>query len=93
MSKRINLCFDLDNERSRKAFEIIQTHSAKTAFVVNAVLSYMDGSKSIDKDSIKKAFKEVITELGLEIKSEDINKNEDEDITIPDDIFNMLSGL
>lgn len=91
MSKRINLCFDMDNERSKKAFEIIQTHSAKTAFIIDAVLSFIEENNNIDKDTIKKAFKEVILELGLEIKCEDINKNED--ATIPDDIFNMLSGL
>jgi len=91
MSKRINLCFDMDNERSKKAFEIIQTHSAKTAFIIDAVLSFIEDNNNIDKDTIKKAFKEVILELGLEIKCEDINKNED--VTIPDDIFNMLSGL
>lgn len=91
MPKRINLYFDMNNERARQACEIIQTHSAKTAFVVDAVLSYMEGSKNIDKDSIKKALMEVIIELGLDSKFEDINKSED--VTIPDDIFNMLSGL
>lgn len=94
MPKRINLYFDMNNERARQACEIIQTHSAKTAFVVDAVLSYMEGSKNIDKDSIKKALKEVIIELGLDSKFEDVEDiNKSEDVTIPDDIFNMLSGL
>jgi hypothetical protein len=81
----------MKNERARHAYEIIQTHSAKTAFITDAVLSYMEDNKNIDKKIIKKAFKEVIIELGLDINIKDATKNED--VKIPDDLFNMLSGL
>lgn len=89
--KRINLYFDTNNERMRKAYDIIYTHAAKTAFIVDAVLSYTEGNAELNKNAIKEALREVITELGLEIKNEENKNNEDE--AIPDEIFNMLSEL
>lgn len=89
--KRINLYFDTNNERMGKAYDIIHTYAAKTAFIVDAVLSYTEGNAELNKNAIKEALREVINELGLEIKSEEIENKEDE--AIPDEIFNMLSGL
>ena len=89
--KRINLYFDTNNGRMRKAYDIIQTHAAKTAFIVDAVLSYTEGNAELNKNNIKQALREVITELGLEIKTEEVENKEDE--AIPDEIFYMLSGL
>ena len=89
--KRINLYFDTNNIRMRKAYDIIHTHVAKTAFIVDAVLSYTEGNAELNKNNIKQALREAITELGVEIKIEEIENKEDE--AIPDEIFNMLSGL
>ncbi|GAA0123451.1 hypothetical protein UT300018_27690 [Clostridium faecium] len=91
-TKRVNLCFNLENERARKAFEIIQQQGAKTAFIIDAVLAYIDRDNELYKEIVKEGVKEAIEELGLEMaikKAE--GKKEDE--ALPDDIFQMLSGL
>lgn len=91
-TKRVNLCFNLENERARKAFETIQQQGAKTAFIIDAVLAYIDKNNEIYKDIVKEGVKEAIEELGLEMA---IMKAEGkrEDTVIPDDVFEMLSGL
>jgi hypothetical protein len=54
--KRINLSFDLRNEKLREAYGIIVSkRSAKTAFVADAVLAYLENNTLINKQCIKEA--------------------------------------
>lgn len=63
--KRINLSFDLRNEKLREAYGIIiSKRSAKTAFVADAVLAYLENNALINKQCIKEAVKEAIQEMG-----------------------------
>lgn len=89
--KRLNLYFNLDNEKAKEAYEIISNSIAKTAFIVDAVLAYKK-SQIVDKQKIKEAVREALCEVNcsLEIyKNDEVTENND----IPDDIFNMLADL
>lgn len=90
--RRINLCFNINNKRAEKVYNTILEHSSKTAFIIDAVLAYMD-EKDIDKNMIKQAVKEALEEVGgnISIDNKIIDYKEDEGI--PDDIFNIISGL
>ena len=91
-TKRINLSFDLRSEKSREVYEIIiSKRSAKTAFVIETVLAYLENNKSIDKQTIKDAFKEAIEEIGVFT----VNKANGEEIAdgIPDDVFDIINQI
>lgn len=93
-TKRINLCFNLENNRAKEAYESIQGQTAKTAFVIDAVLAYIgtrDGK--LYKETVKEGFKEVIEELGLEIDMRQSKKKNKENSSVPDDIFDMITRL
>jgi hypothetical protein len=90
--KRINLSFDLRNEKLREAYEIIiSKRSAKTAFVADAVLAYIENSTQINKQCIKDAVKEAIQEMGGITVNE--ANNEESAGGIPDDVFDIISQI
>lgn len=90
--KRINLSFDLRNEKLREAYEIIiSKRSAKTAFVADAVLAYVKNNTPINKQTIKDAVKEAIQEIGI-IEVNTVNRGEATD-GIPDDVFDIISQI
>ena len=90
--KRINLSFDLRNEKLREAYEIIiSKRSAKTAFVADAVLAYIENNTQINKQCIKDAVKEAIQEMGG-IAVNTVNREEATD-GIPDDVFEIISQI
>jgi len=90
--KRINLSFDLRNEKLREAYGIIiSKRSAKTAFVADAVLAYLKKNTQINKQCIKDAVKEAIQEIGV-IAVNTVNREEATD-GIPDDVFEIISQI
>ncbi|PNT90318.1 MULTISPECIES: hypothetical protein [Clostridia] len=90
--KRINLSFDLRNEKLREAYEIIiSKRSAKTAFVADAVLAYIENNTQINKQCIKDAVKEAIQEMGGITVNE--ANNEESAGGIPDDVFDIISQI
>jgi len=90
--KRINLSFDLGNEKLREAYGIIiSKRSAKTAFVTDAVLAYVKNNTPINKQTIKDAFKEAIQEAGV-IAVNTVNSKKATD-GIPDDVFDIISQI
>jgi type IV secretory pathway VirB6-like protein len=90
--KRINLSFDLINEKLREAYEIIiSKRSAKTAFVADAVLAYIENNTQINKQCIKDAVKEAIQEMGGITVNE--ANNEESAGGIPDDVFDIISQI
>ena len=90
--KRINLSFDLRNEKLREAYGIIVSkRSAKTAFVADAVLAYLENNTLINKQCIKEAVKEAIQEAGV-IAVNTVNSKEATD-GIPDDVFDIISQI
>ena len=90
--KRINLSFDLRNEKLREAYEIIiSKRSAKTAFVADAVLAYIENNTQINKQCIKDALKEAIQEMGVITVNE--ANNEESAGGIPDDVFDIISQI
>lgn len=99
MKKRINLSFDLERDEDRKVYNLIQSRRGKTKYVIDAVLlSGIDNGEGFHKDRLKEAVKEVITELGLDIKISEKKENNIDNLKIeqnriPDDLFNMISGL
>ncbi|SHH75864.1 hypothetical protein SAMN02745135_01991 [Caloranaerobacter azorensis DSM 13643] len=90
--KRINLCFNLNNERAKKAYNTIQEYNAKTAFVISAVLAFIENKDEINKEIIKEAVKEALRESGAKIELQKESRSK-ETGGIPDDVFNLLSGL
>lgn len=91
--KRINLSFDLRNEKLREAYGIIiSKRSAKTAFVADAVLAYLENNTLINKQCIKEAVKEAIQEMGG-ITVNKANNNEESAGGIPDDVFDIISQI
>jgi ribosomal protein L23 len=90
--KRINLSFDLRNEKLREAYEIIiSKRSSKTAFVADAVLAYVKNNTPINKQTIKDAVREAIQEVGV-IAVNTVNSKEATD-GIPDDVFDIISQI
>ncbi len=90
--KRINLSFDLRNKKFREAYEIIiSKRSAKTAFVTDAVLAYIENNTQINKQCIKDAVKEAIQEMGGITVNE--ANNEESAGGIPDDVFDIISQI
>lgn len=90
--KRINLSFDLRNEKLREAYGIIVSkRSAKTAFVADAVLAYIENHTPINKQTIKDAVREAIQEASV-IAVNTVNSKEATD-GIPDDIFDIISQI
>ncbi len=90
--KRINLSFDLGNEKLREAYGIIiSKRSAKTAFVADAVLAYIENNTQINKQCIKDAVKEAIQEMGGITVNE--ANNEESAGGIPDDVFDIISQI
>lgn len=89
--KRLNLYFNLDNAKTKEAYEIISNSMSKTAFIVDAVLAYKDNTiidKSIIKEAVKEAFLEMDYNLGVAKNTCKQESNE-----IPDDVFNMITNL
>ncbi|SHK47430.1 hypothetical protein [Tepidibacter formicigenes] len=94
MKKRINLSFDLEREEDRVVYDLIQSNRGKTKFVIDAVLAFENKREGIDIEQFKNAVKEAIIEVGLSIKVDDKNNVViEEENQIPDDLFNMISGL
>ena len=90
--KRINLSFDFRNKKFREAYEIIiSKRSAKTAFVTDAVLAYIENNTQINKQCIKDAVKEAIQEMGGITVNE--ANNEESAGGIPDDVFDIISQI
>ena len=90
--KRINLSFDLGNEKLREAYGIIiSKRSAKTAFVTDAVIAYIENNTPINKQTIKDAVREAIQEVGV-IAVNTVNSKEATD-GIPDDVFEIISQI
>jgi len=90
--RRINLSFNLRDDKAREAYEIIiSKRSAKTAFVADAVLAYIKNITPINKQCIKDAVKEAIQEIGvIEVNTVD---REEATGNIPDDIFNIINQI
>ncbi|MDH7565968.1 MAG: hypothetical protein QHH06_05745 [Clostridiales bacterium] len=90
--KRINLSFDLRNEKLKEAYGIIiSKRSARTAFVSDAVLAYIENNTQINKQCIRDAVKEAIKEIG----GITVNKANNEESTggIPDDVFDIIRQI
>lgn len=90
--KRINLSFNLRDDKAREAYEIIMSkRSAKTAFVTDAVIAYIENNTPINKQTIKDAVREAIQEIGVMT----VNKanNEESVDGIPDDVFDIISQI
>ena len=98
-TRRVNLCFNLDNDKASKAYRYIKEQSAKTAFVTEAVIYYAEKKDNIDKLVIKKAIREVIEEYDLDnnlinvdnSRSKD-NRN-DNNMGIPNDVFDLIINM
>lgn len=88
--KRINLSFDLRRERDRQVYNILVQVHHKTAFIVETVLYYeKDNQSKIDKNTIKQALQEVLSEMNITI---DKNKKDSEEV-IPEEIFDIFNKL
>jgi len=90
--RRINLSFDLRDEKAREAYGIIMSkRSAKTAFVVDVILAYVKNNTLINKQVIKDAVKEAIQEAGVMA----VNSANSEEVVdgIPDDVFDIISQI
>jgi len=90
--RRINLSFNLRDDKAREAYEIIiSKRSAKTAFVTDAVLAYIENHTPINKQTIKDAVREAIQEAGV-IAVNTVNSKEATD-GIPDDVFDIINQI
>lgn len=90
--RRINLSFNLRDDKAREAYEIIMSKSsAKTVFVTDAVLAYIENNTQINKQCIKDAVKEAIQEMGGITVNE--ANNEESAGGIPDDVFDIISQI
>lgn len=85
----------MDREEDAKVYNILSTQRYKTDYVIKAVLSYMGKrNRGFDKEILKEAIKEAITECGG-ITMED-NRKDNDDCTqpeLPEGIFNMFDNL
>lgn len=97
VTKRVNLCFNLDNDKAKKAYGYINEQSAKTAFVVNAVIYYMESHNIIDKSLVKEAVRELFEEysVGNSISNNGNRSDKDkkEKEGLPDDVFDMINNM
>jgi hypothetical protein len=90
--RRINLSFNLRDDKAREAYEIIMSKSsAKTVFVTDAVLAYIENNTPINKQTIKDAVREAIQEAGF-IAVNTVNSKEATN-GIPDDVFDIISQI
>ena len=88
--KRINLSFDLRREKDRQVYNILVQVHHKTAFIVETVLYYdKDNQSKIDKNTIKQALQEVLSEMNIAI---DKNRQDSEEV-IPEEIFDLFEKL
>ena len=88
--KRINLSFDLRREKDRQVYNILVQVHHKTAFIVETVLYYdKDNQSKIDKNTIKQALQEVLSEMNIAI---DKNRQDSEEV-IPEEIFDIFDKL
>lgn len=96
-TRRVNLCFNLNNKKSQKAYDYIKEQSAKTAYVTEAVIYYAENQNKIDKSVIKEAIREVFDEYdvgnNMSIDSNSKNENKKEGTRIPDDIFDLIIDM
>jgi hypothetical protein len=97
-NKRINLSFHLAREEDRVVYNLIQSSRGKTKYVIDAVMAFGDKNEGIDKENLKEAVKEALLEIGLDTKVQEKEQNSEdkqeiEQNQIPDDLFNMISGL
>ena len=79
-------------EIERSIWNNISKRSAKTAFVADAVLAYLENNTQINKQCIKEAVKEAIQEMGG-ITVNKANNNEESAGGIPDDVFDIISQI
>lgn len=91
-SKRLNLSFDLDDNRYKKAYNIIKENKgAMTEFIVKMVLA--ESERKNDKKIIKEAVREVLQEIDLNIVKEDNKKVNDDENDLPQEIFDIFEQL
>ncbi|MBE6065015.1 hypothetical protein [Clostridium cochlearium] len=91
-TKRINLSFSMDREEDARVYNILSTQKYKTDYVIKAVLRFMEkGDKTLDKEKIKEAIKEAFREYGID--SIDLNKIENNEEKLPNEIFDMFNSL
>lgn len=90
--KRINLSFDIRRAQDRRVYEILSLKQHKTAFIVEAVLSYENGGQPIvgNKEFIKEALREVLKEMNVTSIE---NKNEEEVVAIPQKVFDIFDQM
>lgn len=90
--KRLNLSFDLNREKDRRAYEILSNQQYKTSYVINCILCY-EGEKGeeVQKSIIKQALIEVLSDYNVKItKRQNVEMNMD---LLPDKIFDVFSQL
>lgn len=95
--KRVNLCFNMNNDKAIKAYDYISEQSAKTAFVINAVIYYMESHNIIDKSFVKEAVRELFEEYSMGNSISDNGNRSDKDKKekegLPDDVFDMINNM
>lgn len=91
--KRVNLCFNIDREEDRKAYEIIKAKRNKTAFIIEVVLANLKENKSnIDRDELKQIIIEVFKEMN--VTSNTVTNKESNHIDdIPDLVLDIISSI
>lgn len=90
--KRANLSFDMRREQDRQVYEILSIKQHKTAYIVEAVLSYENGGQSTvgNEEFIKEALREVLMEMNVTSIE---NKNEEEVVAIPQKVFDVFDQM
>lgn len=95
-TERANLSLNMDREDDRQVFKILEGKRNKTAFVVEAVLAFVNMEKKDDnvwgKELLKQAFREVLQEDGISVKEVE-NKALDIEQDIPEDIFELFDQM
>lgn len=92
--KRLNLCFNLDNERHRQAYNKILAHSTKTDFIVGTVLAYQNPNNTVGKQLVKDAVMEAFKEIGIDKMATSIEMKQDkQNNDIPDEILDIFDQI
>lgn len=89
--KRVNLSFDMRREQDRQVYEILSLKQHKTAFIVEAVLSYENGGQHTvrNREFIKEALREVLKEINIAIEDD----KKDREGEIPQEIFDIFEQM
>ena len=91
--KRLNLSFNLEREKDRRAYNTLKDKTHKTGYVIKALLAFEKAEKNDDEILIlKQAMREVLKEINFTLEKSDSATQEKENL-IPAEVFEIFEDI